>query len=84
MEAKLAAMKHLMSPGVSRRDNMPNRRYSPYNILSVMAKPTNTSLTTSNGASDYYKDNWFDRIAINHLSNSLQATIGNSFVPPFT
>lgn len=46
--------------------------YNNNNILSVsvMAKPTNTSLTSD------YKDNWFDRIAINHLSNSLQATIG--------
>lgn len=53
--------------------NMHRQRYPP-RIVSAMASPTqNVEKTT---LKTEYKDNWFDSIAINHLSKSVQETIG--------
>lgn len=53
---------------------MHRHRYPP-RIVSAMTSPTQnveniTTLKTE------YKDNWFDSIAINHLSKSVQETTG--------
>lgn len=54
-----------------------HRRRCP-RAVSAMTSPTQnverlTTLKTE------YKDNWFDSIAINHLSKSVQETIGLQF-----
>ncbi|WJX84299.1 Beta-carotene isomerase d27, chloroplastic [Trifolium repens] len=53
----------------------------PY-IISVLKKPLNhdiTEETTKNSTTtNVYKDNWFDLIAINHLSKTIQAATGLS------
>ncbi|KAF8388145.1 hypothetical protein HHK36_026811 [Tetracentron sinense] len=44
-------------------------------IVAVLARPTN-NITLVTDEKNMYNDGWFDRIAINHLSQSVQATTG--------
>ncbi|KAL8148865.1 hypothetical protein AgCh_006025 [Apium graveolens] len=60
-------------PCVSQR-NMHTQRYPP-RIVSAMTSPTQNVETITTLKTEY-KDNWFDRIAINYLSNTVQETIG--------
>ncbi|KAL0459471.1 UNVERIFIED_CONTAM: Beta-carotene isomerase D27, chloroplastic [Sesamum latifolium] len=66
-------------PRINRRVTMQNlRRSSPFLLSSVL---TDTNLDTSSSSSVHesktvYNDNWFDRLAVNHLSNNLQASTG--------
>lgn len=48
--------------------------YSP-RIVAVMTRPTE-NLERLTSSKTEYNDSWFDRIAINHLSRSVQETIG--------
>lgn len=75
MDAKLVLHVSHFSPRVSRRDMHKPTRYSP-SILSVMTKPADSVERLTITKTDY-KDNWFDSIAINHLSQSVQSTIGS-------
>ncbi|KAL3517626.1 hypothetical protein ACH5RR_020215 [Cinchona calisaya] len=54
-------------------------QHSPY-VLAVLSRPqeksTELSSSTKTCSKTVHKDNWFDRIAINHLSQSLQETTG--------
>ncbi|KAK6937587.1 Beta-carotene isomerase D27-like, C-terminal, partial [Dillenia turbinata] len=48
-------------------------------VLAVLARPTDDVKAPSKqeaAALTVYKDNWFDRLAIHHLSRSVQSTIG--------
>ncbi|XP_060180800.1 beta-carotene isomerase D27, chloroplastic isoform X2 [Lycium barbarum] len=45
-----------------------------WSICCVLAKPPASNQSHSNY--NVYKDNWFDHLAINHLSQSIQATTG--------
>lgn len=56
--------------------NMHRYRYPP-RIVSAMTSPNVEKITT---LKTEYKDNWFDSIAINHLSKSVQETIGCCFI----
>lgn len=47
----------------------------PPSIVSVLRKPSNHDITEET-AKSVYKDNWFDLIAINHLSKTVQAATG--------
>lgn len=51
----------------------------PPSIVSVLRKPSNHDITEET-AKSVYKDNWFDLIAINHLSKTVQAATG-SYIP---
>ncbi|KAI3449701.1 hypothetical protein Pfo_006366 [Paulownia fortunei] len=63
-----------LQPRINRRVTMQNHRRPPF-ILSVL---TDNNLDTSSAheSKNVYSDNWFDRLAINHLSHSLQASTG--------
>lgn len=52
------------------------RRSSPV-ILSVLSAGKNMSDTSDRQSTTAYNDNWFDRLAINHLSSNLQAAAGS-------
>ncbi|KAG8389284.1 hypothetical protein BUALT_Bualt02G0212900 [Buddleja alternifolia] len=68
----------LPPPRINRRITMQNPRRSL--VLSVLAdKNTNTS-STDHESKHVYNDNWFDRLAINHLSQSLQASTGSFII----
>lgn len=56
-------------------------RSSP-SILAVLARPAENLALVKEAPSIPHTDNWFDRIAINHLSQSVQATTG-PFHQPF-
>ncbi|KAL8548140.1 hypothetical protein ACS0TY_007451 [Phlomoides rotata] len=62
-------------PQINRRISMQNLRQPPSIISSVLADK-NLDATTSHEPRTSYNDNWFDRLAINHLSTSLQAATG--------
>ncbi|XP_058746021.1 beta-carotene isomerase D27, chloroplastic [Vicia villosa] len=46
----------------------------PTFVVGVLARPTEETLSKTH----VYKDNWFDKLAINHLSKSVQAATGIS------
>lgn len=69
MDAKLLMHVSHYPPPVGRRSYMPC-------IRSVMTKPTENVERLAISTKTEYKDNWFDTIAINHLSQSVQSTIG--------
>jgi hypothetical protein len=55
----------------------------PTSIVAVLRKPSNHDITEETAKStttNVYKDNWFDLIAINHLSKTVQAATG-SYIP---
>ncbi|KAK3036884.1 hypothetical protein RJ639_031502 [Escallonia herrerae] len=48
-------------------------------VLAVLTRPTDNaerSLTATTSTKTVYSDNWFDRLAIHHLSQSVQDAIG--------
>ncbi|KAL7172487.1 hypothetical protein ACSBR2_032055 [Camellia fascicularis] len=50
----------------------------PPQILSVLKRPTNHVVEKQSSSTTVdYNDNWFDLIAINHLSHCLQSTTGS-------
>ncbi|CAI9781223.1 unnamed protein product [Fraxinus pennsylvanica] len=63
-----------LSAQVDRR-NMQKPRHYP-SISYVLTKPTTSTEITSDESKNLYKDNWFDRLAINHISKSFQASTG--------
>ncbi|XP_011079931.1 beta-carotene isomerase D27, chloroplastic [Sesamum indicum] len=66
-------------PRLNRRVTMQNLRRSPFILLSVLTDgnfDTSSSSSSTHESKSVYNDNWFDRLAINHLSNSLQASAG--------
>ncbi|KAM3248576.1 beta-carotene isomerase D27, chloroplastic isoform X1 [Capsicum annuum] len=83
MEANLVLYYRGFSTGVSMRNTKIMNSYNklPYcypassSICCVLTKPPPTN---HNHHSNFhvYKDNWFDHLAINHLSQSIQATTG--------
>lgn len=75
MDARL--VQHVASPTLPRirQTNMHRHRYSP-RIVAVMIRPTENIERLTTTTKTEYNDNWFDRIAINHLSQSVQETIG--------
>lgn len=74
MDARL--VQHVTSPTLPRmhQRNMQRHRYAP-RIVAVMTRPTENLERLATTKTEY-NDNWFDRIAINHLSRSVQETIG--------
>jgi hypothetical protein len=57
-------------------------QHPPY-IVSVLKKPSNHDIsqeTTKNSIPNVYNDSWFDLLAINHLSKTIQAATGR-FIP---
>ncbi|KAK2359273.1 beta-carotene isomerase D27, chloroplastic [Trifolium repens] len=55
-------------------------QHPPY-IVSVLKKPSNHDIsqeTTKNSIPNVYNDSWFDLLAINHLSKTIQAATGLS------
>ncbi|KAJ8543134.1 hypothetical protein K7X08_005657 [Anisodus acutangulus] len=79
MEANVVVPYQSFSTVLSMRNRKINTNYYKYKKISscsiccVLTKP----LTSSHNHSNYvYKDNWFDHLAINHLSQSIQATTG--------
>lgn len=74
MDARL--VQHVASPTLPRmrQHNMHRHRYSS-RIVAVMTRPTENFERLTSPKTEY-NDNWFDRIAINHLSQSVQETIG--------
>ncbi|KAL2535710.1 Beta-carotene isomerase D27 [Forsythia ovata] len=63
-----------LPPRVDRR-NMHKPRHSPF-ISYVLTKPTTNIETSTDESKNVYKDNWYDRLAINHISKNLQASTG--------
>ncbi|EYU46537.1 hypothetical protein ABFS82_04G033300 [Erythranthe guttata] len=59
-----------------RRIGMQNKRRSPPFVQSVLADNNKSLEIISEPPKTVYNDNWFDRLAINHLSNALQASTG--------
>jgi len=63
-----------------------HRPQHPSSIVSVLRKPSNHDIITEETSKNttrtinVYKDNWFDLIAINHLSKTVQAATG-SYIP---
>ena len=50
-------------------------------VLAVLARPAdNLTSLVKESPNQHHTDNWFDRIAINYLSQSVQATTG-PFLP---
>lgn len=78
MEANLVLSYQSFSK-VSMR-NIKINTYYKYNKLAypstccVLTKPPHNNHSSN---CHVYKDNWFDHLAINHLSQSIQATTGN-------
>ncbi|KAM7521646.1 hypothetical protein LguiA_011548 [Lonicera macranthoides] len=59
-----------------RRDIIKQKpKYSPC-IIAVLTTPTKDNNSISTSSKTVYKDGWFNRLAINHLSRSVQAAIG--------
>lgn len=51
-------------------------------VVAVLTRPSSEDIAGETRKTNVYKDNWFDLLAINHLSKSLQAVTGSStFVP---
>ncbi|KAL3531289.1 hypothetical protein ACH5RR_010611 [Cinchona calisaya] len=79
MEAKLSVLVHhncSLLPLNPLRDKHRRFKYSPH-VLAFLCRPARNSTQLSTTSSkNVYKDNWFDRIAINHLSHSLQEKTG--------
>ncbi|KAA8550812.1 hypothetical protein F0562_002496 [Nyssa sinensis] len=49
-----------------------------FSTVAVLTRPTdNAERVTKSNSSTVYKDSWFDRIAINHISQNLQTTTGS-------
>jgi hypothetical protein len=86
MEANVFRQQNKISTLTSTHYNLIKHKpqYPPY-IVSVLKKPSNYNITeeiTTNSTTNVYKDNWFDLIAINHLSKTIQAATGSyPFVP---
>lgn len=61
----------------------PEHRSSVVAVLSFRRPNSddNNNITGETRKTNVYKDNWFDRLAINHLSKSLQAATGSYIVP---
>ncbi|CAA2974234.1 beta-carotene isomerase D27, chloroplastic-like isoform X2 [Olea europaea var. sylvestris] len=57
------------------RRNMQKPRHYPF-ISYVLTKPRTCTEITSDESKNVYKDNWFDLLAINHISKSFQASTG--------
>ncbi|XP_038717784.1 beta-carotene isomerase D27, chloroplastic [Tripterygium wilfordii] len=85
MEAKLFTQSRISFTTGNRRRCIRRDEYSP--VLAVLTRPSeNTSQITdkssvkqandSAGKTSVYNDNWFDKMAINHLSKSIQAVTG--------
>ena len=75
MDAKLVTQ-HRSHVWAGKR-GMHKPRSSP-SILAVLARPAD-NLTLVKETPSLLTDNWFDRIAINHLSQSVQATTGSFY-----
>lgn len=78
MEAKVALQNR--SPFLTltnyRRDIIKQKpKYSPC-IIAVLTTPTKDNNSISTSSKTVYKDGWFNRLAINHLSQSVQDAIG--------
>ncbi|KAK6164597.1 hypothetical protein DH2020_001461 [Rehmannia glutinosa] len=79
MEATLVPpyMSFFRPPQIDRKFTMQNRR-RPSLIVSVLTDNNlNTKSSDHDESKTVYNDNWFDRLAINHLSRSLQASTGH-------
>ncbi|RWR88834.1 beta-carotene isomerase D27, chloroplastic [Cinnamomum micranthum f. kanehirae] len=81
MDAKLLLHQHRGLPALRVGWNMTQKVRNPLVIVAVVAKPKDNVGAAMEGIltetkMTVYKDNWFDRIAINHLSQSIQATTG--------
>ncbi|XXG68225.1 hypothetical protein AAC387_Pa06g1363 [Persea americana] len=81
MDAKLLLHQHRGLPALRVGRNMTQKVRNPPVIVAVVAKPKDNVGAAMEGILSetkmtVYKDNWFDRIAINHLSQSIQATTG--------
>ncbi|XP_022898222.1 beta-carotene isomerase D27, chloroplastic-like isoform X2 [Olea europaea var. sylvestris] len=63
-----------VSARVDRRDIQKLRHY-PF-ITCVLTKPKMNTETSTLDSKKVYKDNWFDLLAINHISKNLQASTG--------
>ncbi|KAL6564412.1 Beta-carotene isomerase d27 [Orobanche minor] len=65
-------------PQINRKIPMQNPKRRSTFILSVLAdKNLNNKYPTNHESKNVYNDNWFHRLAINHLSHSLQASTGH-------
>ncbi|XP_009765815.1 beta-carotene isomerase D27, chloroplastic [Nicotiana tabacum] len=85
MEANLVLpYRSFSTASIRNRHKMNTYKYKkiPYPLCSILTKlPANNQnhnaeTTTTSCSKNVYKDNWFDRLAINHLSQSIQATTG--------
>ncbi|XP_057483486.1 beta-carotene isomerase D27, chloroplastic-like [Actinidia eriantha] len=59
---------------LSHRRHIHQAKHPP--ILSILTRPTEDVERVSTNSKTVYNDNWFNLIAINHLSKSVQATTG--------
>ncbi|PSR86099.1 Beta-carotene isomerase [Actinidia chinensis var. chinensis] len=59
---------------LSQRRHIHQAKHPP--ILSILTRPTEDVERVSSNSKTVYNDNWFNLIAINHLSKSVQATTG--------
>jgi len=84
MEANIFRQQNRISTLTLTHYNLIKHRpqHPPY-IVAVLRKPSNHDITEETAKStttNVYKDNWFDLIAINHLSKTVQAATG-SYIP---
>ena len=54
------------------------RKPEPPSVVAVLTRPSDDiAAREATKTNPVYKDKWFDRLAINHLSKSVQAAIGS-------
>lgn len=77
MDAKMIAQSMSLTPTTTLLTQWTLRRKAQHStcVVAVLARPADNI-----AGSVTYKDNWFDKIAINHLSKSVQAATG-SLIP---
>lgn len=77
MDSKMIAHNMSLTPTLAQWKKL---RLKPKHtfVVGVLARPTDDISEETLRKTNVYKDNWFDKLAINHLSKSVQAATGNS------
>lgn len=81
MEANILSQNRISKLTSSTHYNLIKHKpqHAPY-VVSVLRNTSKHDIsdeTTNNSTSIVYKDSWFDLVAINHLSKSVQAATGS-------
>jgi beta-carotene isomerase len=82
MDAKMIAHNISLTPTLSQWRSL---RLKPKHtfVVGVLARPSDNIAEETLKKTNVYNDNWFDKLAINHLSKSVQAATGNLLISSF-